>query len=63
MKTPITVRIDPELLIAARRCAVQENRTLTNLIETVLKHWIDERAPLDASAQAVRDQTKASERP
>ena len=37
MKTAITVRIDPDLLSAARGRAKEENRTLTNYIETVLK--------------------------
>ena len=40
MKTPITVRIEAELLEEARRCARQENRTLTNFIETVLRHRV-----------------------
>ena len=37
MKTAITVRLDPGLLDAVRQQARQENRTLTNLIETVLR--------------------------
>jgi hypothetical protein len=36
-KTPITLRIEPELLAAVRHQANAENRTLTNFIETVLK--------------------------
>ena len=40
MKTAITVRLDPDLLAAARQQARQENRTLTNLIETVLRDRI-----------------------
>ena len=36
-KTPITLRIEPELLAAVRHQASAENRTLTNFIETVLK--------------------------
>lgn len=40
MKTAITVRLDPDLLEAVRQQARQENRTLTNLIETVLRDRI-----------------------
>ena len=40
MKTAITVRLDPALLEAIRQQARQENRTLTNLIETVLRDRI-----------------------
>jgi hypothetical protein len=45
MKTAITVRIDGDLLIEARRCARSENRTLTNFIETLLQRRIAEMAP------------------
>jgi len=37
MRTPITVRVEAGLLAAARRGATQENRTLTNFIETALR--------------------------
>jgi hypothetical protein len=37
MKQPITIRLDPELLATARLCAKEENRTLTNFLETALK--------------------------
>jgi hypothetical protein len=40
MKQAITIRIDPELLENARKCAEQENRTLTNYIETALKERV-----------------------
>ncbi len=40
IKTAITVRLDPGLLEAVRKQARQENRTLTNLIETVLRDRI-----------------------
>ena len=40
MKKAITVRIDPELLASARKGVKQENRTLTNFIETALKERI-----------------------
>ena len=37
MKQPIALRIEVDLLKEVRRCASEENRTLTNFIETVLK--------------------------
>lgn len=40
MKKPLAIRIDPEVLEAARVCARQDNRTLTNLIETLLRQRI-----------------------
>jgi hypothetical protein len=51
MKTPITVRVDPVLLAATRRRARQENRTLTNFIETVLKDRLGP-APSDSDSTA-----------
>jgi hypothetical protein len=41
MKQAIAIRIDPELLVRARQCAKQENRTLANRIETVLKERLE----------------------
>lgn len=41
MKQAITVRIDPDLLASARECAKQENRTLTNFLETALKERVE----------------------
>jgi hypothetical protein len=40
MKQAITVRIDSELLANARALAKEENRTLTNFLETALKERI-----------------------
>ena len=51
MKKPITVRVEAGLLAEARRCASQENRTLTNFIETVLRRHIDEMALEGLSGQ------------
>lgn len=45
MKTPITVRIEAELLAKVRRCAREENRTLTNFIETVLRQRVARSVP------------------
>jgi hypothetical protein len=44
MKQAIALRIDPDLLADVRRCAADENRTLTNFIETVLKTCVNERS-------------------
>lgn len=44
MKQAIALRIDPDLLANARRCAAEENRTLTNFIETVLKARVNGRS-------------------
>jgi hypothetical protein len=51
MKQAITVRIDPELLASARLCAKQENRTLTNFLETALKERVGSSHPSWASKQ------------
>jgi predicted HicB family RNase H-like nuclease len=40
MKQAITIRIDPELLANARARAKEENRTLTNFLETALKERV-----------------------
>ena len=41
MKQPITIRLDPDLLATARIRAKEENRTLTNFLETALKERFD----------------------
>lgn len=41
MRQPITIRLDSELLAAARIRAKEENRTLTNFLETALKQRFD----------------------
>ena len=37
VKRPLALRIEAGLLAAVRRCASEENRSLTNFSETVLK--------------------------
>ena len=44
MKTPLALRLDPEVLAAARECARRDNRTLTNFVETALRQRIAEMA-------------------
>lgn len=64
MKTPITVRIDADLLSQARRRAREDNRTLTNFIETVLRQTIAERAaPLPNSAAPEVTAGRSNDRP
>ena len=40
MKKSTTFRFDVELLMALKEKAKQENRSVTNLIETILWGWI-----------------------
>lgn len=49
MKQPITIRLDPELLANARLRAKEENRTLTNFLETALKERFDASTVLRSS--------------
>ncbi len=37
MKTPLTIRLDQDLLAAARVAARRDSRTLTNFIEVALR--------------------------
>ncbi|MGZ3273045.1 MAG: hypothetical protein ACXU82_09290 [Caulobacteraceae bacterium] len=41
MKQVVTFRLDPGLLAKARHSARQENRTLTNFVETLLKQAVE----------------------
>ena len=56
MRTPITVRVEAGLLAAARRGAAQENRTLTNFIETALRRRVQETAVNGLPSQDRRSQ-------
>lgn len=53
MKKAVTFRFDAALLEEARRCAVSENRTLTNFIETLVKTHMASRAAAAAPQDAV----------
>jgi hypothetical protein len=48
MKKAVTFRFDVALLDDARRCAVSENRTLTNFIETLVKNHVAAQIPVVA---------------
>jgi predicted HicB family RNase H-like nuclease len=49
LKKLVTFRLDPELLAKAKVTARQENRTLTNFVETVLKQALGGDRPQDGS--------------
>ena len=60
IKTPVTVRIEAGLLAELRLLAREENRTLTNLIETVLQQRLARPvarpgAPPARSARRIKD--------
>ncbi|MCJ2033379.1 YlcI/YnfO family protein [Methylobacterium sp. J-068] len=48
MKKPLALRIEPDLLDAARECARRDNRSLTNFIETALRDRIARLTPVGA---------------
>ena len=41
LKTPVTVRLNPDLLAEVRQSAARDNRSLTNFIETALRERIN----------------------
>ena len=51
-KSAITIRVEAELLAAARDRAAVENRTLTNYIETLLKQALAPRSIAPPSSEA-----------
>jgi hypothetical protein len=59
LKTPVTVRLNPDLLAEVRQSAARDNRSLTNFIETALRDRISGgargRAALSGSAQEFKD--------
>ena len=50
-KRPITIRVDPTLLAAVRHRAREENRTLTNFIETILRQRVAAFSPTNLAAE------------
>ncbi len=44
-RVPLNVRIPPELRARLIDLAAQENRPLSNLVETVLKRYAEQREP------------------
>jgi hypothetical protein len=54
MKTPITVRLENGLLAKMRQAARDENRTLTNFVETLLVQRLKSDPPSErASSRSV----------
>lgn len=49
MKTPVTLRLDPDLLAAARVEAERDSRTLTNLLELAIKRYLGARDAVPVS--------------
>lgn len=60
MKQQIALRIELDLLEEVRRCAADENRTVTNFIETILKREVRRTACADLS---VKNPSRASTQP
>lgn len=52
-KTPITVRMDPELLQRVRLSAARDNRSLTNFIETALRRQLESNLPAHFAADSL----------
>lgn len=46
-KTPLNVRVDPTLLRKIRQKAAAENRTVSNLVDTALRQYVDKTLPTD----------------
>lgn len=55
MKRSLTVRLDPELLAAARQCARGQNRTLTNFLETIIRRHVAEEMEVATSKATSAD--------
>jgi hypothetical protein len=53
-KTPVTVRLNPDLLAEVRQSAARDNRSLTNFIETALRERINGVSLSQAPSGSVR---------
>jgi hypothetical protein len=53
-KTPVTVRLNPDLLAEVRQSAARDNRSLTNFIETALRERINGFSLSQATSGPVR---------
>lgn len=42
-KVPLNVRIDPELMNRLRQKAKEENRTVSNLVDTALRRYAEKK--------------------
>ena len=63
MRKAATFRLDAQLLASARLRAREDNRSLTNLVETLLKSCVGERAaaPGKDNADEARHENTAAE--
>ncbi len=43
-KIPLNIRIDPELRERLKKQAQRENRTLSNLVDTILREYLEEKS-------------------
>ena len=41
-KIPLNIRIDPELRERLKKQADRENRTLSNLVDTIMREYLDQ---------------------
>jgi hypothetical protein len=55
VKTPVTVRLNPDLLAEVRQSAARDNRSLTNFIETALRERIHDVSRSRRAPSAVRE--------
>ena len=62
IKTPVTVRIEAGLLAELRQLAREENRTLTNLIETVLRQRLAGAVPPPSAPRTKAVPARAAKR-
>jgi hypothetical protein len=54
-KTPVTVRLNPDLLADVRQSAARDNRSLTNFIETALRERINGVSRGEATPGSIRE--------
>jgi hypothetical protein len=54
LKTPVTVRLNPDLLAEVRQSAARDNRSLTNFIETALRERINGVSLSQRPAESIR---------
>jgi len=43
-KIPLNIRIDPELRERLKKQAHRENRTLSNLVDTILREYLEQKS-------------------
>lgn len=55
MRQAVTFRLNSKLLAEARRCAAEENRSLTNFMETLLKRHLTALQDPGAHEQMIRN--------